>query len=96
MLTKGYSHLDGFQSSGKYCSCGGDDCYVVAEDDDDDEDDRDNVGDDDDDRDAPDDRFLFKKGGKTTGMCLQLLIYSHICFTGFSKKRTNGLIINQL
>ena len=58
MLTKGYSHLDGFQSPGNYCNCDGDDCDVVAEDDDD-EDDRDNVGGDDDDGDAPDDRFLF-------------------------------------
>ena len=74
VLTIGYSHLDGFQSSGNYCNCDGDYCDVVAEDDDDDEDDRDNVGDDDDDGDAPDDRFLFYNGGKATGMCLQFLI----------------------
>ena len=78
MLTKGYSHLDGFQISGNYCNCDGDDCHVVAEDDDDDEHDRDNVGGDDDDGDAPDNRILFKKGGKATGMCLQFLIYSHV------------------
>ena len=57
VLTKGYSHLDGFQSSGNYSNCDGDDCDVVAEDDDDDEVDRNNVGCDDDDGDAPDDRF---------------------------------------
>ena len=78
MLTKGYSPLDGFQSSGKYCSCDGDDCYVLAEDDDDHEHDRDNVGNDDDVWDAPDDKFLFRKGGRATGMCLQFLIYSHV------------------
>ena len=71
MLTKGYPHLDGFQSSGNYCNCDGDDCDV----DDDDEDDRDNVDGDDDDGDAPDDRCLFYSGGKATGMCLQFLIY---------------------
>ena len=59
MLKKGYFHLDGFQSSGNYCSCDGDGCDVVAEDDDDDDDDRDNVGGDDDYGDAPDHRFLF-------------------------------------
>ena len=59
MLTKGYSHLDGFQSSGIYCNCDGDDCNVVAEDGDDDEDDRDNVRGDDDDGVVPGDRFLF-------------------------------------
>ena len=75
MLTKGYSHLDGFQSSGSYCNCDGDDCDVVTEDDDDDEDDRDNVGGDYDYGDAPDDRFLFYNGGKAKGMCLQFLIY---------------------
>ena len=58
VLTKGYSHLDGFQSSGNYCNCDGDDCDVVAEYDDD-EDDRDNVGGDDHDGDVPDERFLF-------------------------------------
>ncbi|CAH3020421.1 unnamed protein product, partial [Porites evermanni] len=58
VLTKGYSHLDGFQSSGNYCNCDGDDCDVVAEYDDD-EDDRDNVGGDDHDGDVPDKRFLF-------------------------------------
>ena len=78
MLTKGYFHLEGFPRSGNYCNCGGGDFDVVAEDDDDDEDERDNVGDDDDDGDAPDNRFLFKKGGKATGMCLQFLIYSHV------------------
>ena len=69
VLTKRYSHLDGFQSSGNYCNCDGD------EDDDDDEDDRDNVGGDDDDGDAPDDRFIFYGGGKEKCMCLQFLIY---------------------
>ena len=69
MLTKGYSHLDGFQSPGNYCNCDGDDCDVVAEDDDDDEDDRDNVGGDADYGDAPDDRFSFYKWGKAKGMC---------------------------
>ena len=58
MLTKGYSHLEGFQSSGNYCNCG-DDCDVAAEDDDDDEDNRDNVGGDDDYGDAHGHRFLF-------------------------------------
>ena len=96
VLTKGYSHLDGFQTSGNYCNCDGDDCDVVAEDDDDDEDDRDNVDDDDDDGDAPDNRLLFKNGGKATGMCLQFLIFSRVWFTSFPKKRTNELIINQL
>ena len=75
MLTNGYSHLAGFQSSDNYCNCDGDDCVVVAEDDDDDEDDRDNVGGDDDDGDAPDDRFIFYGGGKEKCMCLQFLIY---------------------
>ena len=59
MLTKGYSHLDGFQPSGNYCNCDGDDCDVVAEDDDDDDDGDDNVGGDDDYGDAPDHRFSF-------------------------------------
>ena len=59
MLTKGFSHLDGFQSSGNYCNWDGDDCDVVAEDDDDDDDDRDNGGGGDDDGDSPDDRFPF-------------------------------------
>ena len=77
MLTKGYSHLDKFQSSDNYCNCDGNDCDVVAEDDDD-ENDKDNVGGDDDDGDSPDIRFLFEKGGKATGMCLQFLIYSHV------------------
>ena len=58
MQTKEYSYLGGFQSSGHYSNCDGDDCDVVAEYDDD-EDDRDDVGDDDDDGDGPDDRFLF-------------------------------------
>ena len=31
MLTKGYCHLDEFQSSGNYCNCDGDDCDVVAD-----------------------------------------------------------------
>ena len=78
MLTKGYFHLEGLPRSGNYRNCGGGDCDVVAEDDDDDEDERDNVGDNDDDCDAPDNRFLFKKGGKAAGMCLQLFIYSHV------------------
>ena len=69
MLTKGYAHLDGFQSSDNHCNCDGDDCDVVAEDDDDDEDDRDNVGGDADYGDATDDRFSFYKWGKAKGMC---------------------------
>ena len=95
MLTKGYSHLDGFQSLGNYCNCDGNDCDVVAEDDDD-EDDRDNVGGDDDDGDSPDDKFLFENGGKAKRMCLQFLIYSHVWVIGFPRKGPNGLIINQL
>ena len=59
MLTKGYSHLDGFKGSDNYWNCDGDDCDVFAEDDDDDADERDNVGGDDVDGDNPDDRFLF-------------------------------------
>ena len=59
MLTKVYSHLDGFQRSGNYCNCDGDDCDVVAEDDDDDDDEDDNFGGDDDYGDAPDPRFSF-------------------------------------
>ena len=78
MLTKGYSHLDGFQSSDNYCNCDGNDCDVVAEDDDDDADDRDDVGVDADYGDSPYDRFSFYDGGKAKGMCLQFLVYSHV------------------
>ena len=58
VLTKGYSHLDGFQSSDNYSNYDGDECDVVAGEDDDD-DDRDDVAGDVHDSDSPDDRFLF-------------------------------------
>ena len=68
MLTKGYFHLDGYHWSGN----DDDDGDVHIEDNNNDDANRNSDSGDIDEGDAPDNEFVFKEGGKATGMCFTI------------------------